>query len=91
MAKWVVVEIDQVRLARRAVLKNMKGCWVVEQYLSSVWVATWRRKVVKRGQLKFVLIVGRDRVQKWGRRLGGGWVGWDSAIRQKSRGLHIRH
>ena len=54
-----------------AVLKNMKGCW------SSicVWVATRRRKVVKRGQLKFVLIAGRDRVQKWGRRLGGGWVG----------------
>ena len=68
--EWLVAEIDQVRLARRAVLKNMKGCWVVEQYLSSVWVATWRRKVVKRGQLKsVVLIAGRDRVQKkcaWG-------------------------
>ena len=42
--------------------------------------------MVKRGQLKFVLIAGRDRVQKqcaW----GGGWVGL--AIRQKSLGLHI--
>ena len=27
----------------------------------SVWVATRRRKMVKRGQLKFVLIVGRVR------------------------------
>jgi hypothetical protein len=78
-------------LARRAVLKNMKGCWVVEQYLSSVWVATWRRKVVKRGQLKsVVLIAGRDRVQKqcawWWLVVGLGWEGDGEvlAIRQKS-------